>query len=62
MTLWIATPHKAVRLTIPLMKMRKPPLPTTQSLLTMMKSETDPLAARKAFDSTVAEANLSSIN
>ena len=62
MTLWIATTHQAVRLTIHLMKMRKPQSPTIQSLMTMMKAETAPSAARMKIDSTVAEMHLSSIN
>ena len=62
MTFTIATPTQAARLTIPLMKTRKPPSPTTQSLLTMKKSATPLSTARKTFDSTVAEMHLSSIN
>ena len=62
MTLCIMTPHQEVTLTIPLIKIRKPPSPRTQSLVTMMKAATAPLAARKTFDSTVAEMYLSSIN
>ena len=61
MTLWIVTPHQEVRLTILVMKVIKPPSPTTQILLTMTKAATAPSAARKTFDSTVAEMDLSSI-
>ena len=61
MTLWIATPHQAVRITITVMKMINPPSPTTQSHLTVMKAATSPSAARETFDSTVAEMDLSPI-
>ena len=46
---------------ITLKNMRKPPSPTTQSLLTMKKSATAPSVARETFDSTVADMDLSSI-
>ena len=62
MTLQIATPHQEVRMTIPLMKIRKPQLPTIQILLTMTKAAAVPSAARKTIDSTVAEIHLSLIN
>ena len=61
MKLWIANPHKAVRLTITVMKTRKPPSPTTQIWLTMTKAATAPSAARKTFDSTVARMHISPI-
>ena len=62
MTRQIAALHQTVSLTITLMNMRKTPLPTTQSLLTMIKAATAPLATSKTFDSKVVEMNLSSIN
>ena len=62
MTLRIETPHKAVRLKIPVMKTRKPPSPTTQSRLTITKAATDLSTARKTIETTVVEMDLSSIN
>ena len=62
MTLWIATPHQALRLRIPVMRMRKPQSPTPQIWLTIMKAETAPSAARTTIETTVADMDLSSIN
>ena len=62
MTLRIATPPQAVRLTILVMRTRKPPSHTTQSWLTMAKEVTALLTERKNFETTVAEMDLSSIN
>ena len=61
MTLRIASSHRAVRLTITVRKMRKPPSPTTQSRMMMTKAATAPSAARETIDSTVAEMDLSLI-
>ena len=61
MTLWIATPHQAERLTIPVTNMRKPPSSTTKILQTMTKAATDPSSARETIDSTVADMDLSLI-
>ena len=62
MTLRIETPHKAVRLKIPVMKTKKPPSSTTQSRLTMTKAETALSTARNTTETAVAEMYLSSIN
>ena len=62
MTLRIANPPQAVRLTIIVMKKRKPPSPTTQSRGTMTKAEPALSTARKTIEKTVAEMDLSSIN
>ena len=62
MSLRIANPHQAARLTIPLMKMIEPPSPTTQILPTTMKSAIAPSVARETFDPTVADMDLSLIN
>ena len=62
MTLRISTPPKAVRLTIPVMKTRKPPSPTTQSQVMMIKAAASLSTARKTIETTVAEMDLSSIN
>ena len=62
MTLRIATPPLAVRLTIPVMKIRKPPLLTTQIWVTVTKSATVQSTARKTIETAVAEMNLSSMN
>ena len=47
---WIATPHQAMRLVIPVMKMINPPSPKK-----MMKAETAPSESREKIDSTVAD-------
>ena len=62
MTLHIATPPQAVRLTVIMMKNRKPPSPTTQSQVTMTKTATGLSTAGKNFETTVSEMYLSSIN
>ena len=62
MTLQITTPHQIVRMKIPLMKMRKPPSPTTQNLRAMTKAATAPSAEIKTIDSTVEDMDLSSTN
>ena len=62
MTLWIATHHPEVILTIPLIKLGKPQSPMIQTILTMTKTASVPLAARITFDLTVAEMHLSLIN
>ena len=62
MTLWTGTPTKAVRLTTIVMKTRKHPSPTTQSKVTMAKAATALSTARKNFETTVAEMDLSLIN
>ena len=59
MNLWIATPHPEVSLTIPLMKLGKPPYHMIHILLMMTKSAAVPLAARIIFDSAVADMHLS---
>ena len=62
MTLRIATPHQAVRLTIFVMKTRKPPSPTTQSRVTIIKSATALTTARQKIETTVPEMYLSLID
>ena len=62
MTLRISTPPQAVRLTIIRMKTREPPLPTTQSQVTVTKAATDLPISRKKSETMVAEMGLSSIN
>ena len=62
MTLWIVTPPQEVRLTIIVMKTRKPPSPMTQCWATMTKSATSISTAGKTIETTVAEMDLSSIH
>ena len=62
MTHRIVTHPQAVRLKIPVVKTRKPPLPTTQSRLMMKKAATALLISRKIIGTTVSEMDLSSIN
>ena len=62
MTLRIATPPQAVRLTILAMKTRKPQSPMTQSRVTMIEPAKAPPTARSTTKTTVAEMDLSSIN
>ena len=53
MTLRIVTLPQAARLTILVMKTRKPPSPTTQSRVIMTKAAKDLSAGRKNFETTV---------
>ena len=62
MTLRRSTPPQAVRVTIPLMKVRETPLPTTQSWVTVAKAETALPTPRRKPETIVAEMDLSSIN
>ena len=62
MTLQIGTPHQAARLTIIVMRTRKPTLLTTQCQVVMTKSATALSSARKTIEKTVAEMDLLSIN
>ena len=62
MTLRISTHHKAVSLTIPLIKMRKPQQPMIQIMMMTTKAEAVPSTARKTIDLTVADMHLSFIN
>ena len=62
MKLRTATPSKAVRLKITVMKTSKPPLPTTQSRVTMKKAVTALSIVRKTIETTVTDMDLSSIN
>ena len=62
MTLRIATDPQAVRIKIPVMKTRKPPLPTTQSQLTMTKVATALSTASTTIETTVAEMDVSLVN
>ena len=63
MTLRIATPLQAARITITVKKKkRKPPSHMTQSRLTMTEAATALLTVRKTIETRVAEMDLSSIN
>ena len=62
MTLQRVTPPQAARLTIPMMKSRKTPQPTTLSWVTVTKAATDLPTPRRKSETMVAEMDLSSIN
>ena len=55
-------PTQELRLTIPLMKVRKTPSPTTQSRVTLTKSAIALLTPRRKSETMVAAMDLSSIN
>ena len=62
MNLWRATPPQALKITIPLIKVRKPPSYTTQSRVTVTKAATALPTPRRKSETMVAEMDLSSIN
>ena len=62
MTLQIATPPQGVRLKIPVIRTRNPPLPMTHIRVTIKKAATALLTTGKTIETTVADIDLSSIN